>query len=386
MIATSVRLRGTLRLIACGALPLAGFSQIAPRIALVPSDPLELVTGPVQVVAPTDRSTTLQLLGRVRRNFALRSSVTAYELKVKFTVDSVGQTNYDGDWEMDDVFSPQQGLRWTAKAAAGYTTTRISSQGGLQGEGTASLIPLRLHEVRGLLYDPLPSPTYADGGSIRISRETFRGVPLTCILLSRSRNPAYPTTGRAWEESEECIDPQSGLLQVHSEAPGHYALYNYSNSPRIGDQVLPRTVTVTEAGRVVSEISVESLNEIPESDPSLFTATDAMKAAGQMTAMSGATKIMRVHGQRPFSSAMTVRTVCVFGVVTPTGQLVEEHSLQPSDPNSEAAVNDAKTIDFSPSTPTAVSPHQHFVFVIEKFISANSQAPLEGPAAEHRDQ
>jgi hypothetical protein len=69
---------------------------------------------------------------------------------------------------------------------------------------------------------------------------------------------------------------------------------------------------------------------------------------------------------------MTVRPVCVFGIVTPSGQLVEAHSLQPSDPNSQAAVDDAKLIDFSPSTAVGslpgAPPRQHFVFVIEKFI------------------
>jgi hypothetical protein len=56
-------------------------------------------------------------------------------------------------------------------------------------------------------------------------------------------------------------------------------------------------------------------------------------------------------------------------MVTSTGQLVEAHSLQPSDPNSQAAVEDAKRIDFSPLTAAGVAPEQHFVFVIEKFTS-----------------
>jgi hypothetical protein len=66
---------------------------------------------------------------------------------------------------------------------------------------------------------------------------------------------------------------------------------------------------------------------------------------------------------------MMVRPVCVFGMVTPTGQQVEAHSLQPSDPNSQAAVEDAKRIDFSPLIPAKSPPQQHFVFVIEKFFS-----------------
>jgi hypothetical protein len=158
------------------------------------------------------------------------------------------------------------------------------------------------------------------------------------------------------------------LLQVHSEAPGRYALYDYSSAPQLNGRTLPRSVTITEAGRVVSKISVESLQSFTASDPALFIPTAAMKAKGQAVAMTSATKLSRVQGQGPFTSGATLRPVCVFGIVTPTGNLVEAHALQPSDPNSQAAVEDAKKIDFSPLTPAGAPPSQHFVYVIEKFI------------------
>jgi hypothetical protein len=309
------------------------------------------------------------LLGRAHDNFALRSAGAAYDLKVAFTVDSGGQTNYDGAWEMEDRYIPGKGTRWTAKAAAGYVTTIIYSHGKSYAEGTASAIPLRLQEARGLLTDPLPSAEYADHGSIRTSAATFHDAPVTCILLARSRNPVNPAIGRGWEESEDCIDPESGLLQVHSQAPGRYVVYDYSSTVQLGGRVLPQTVTVMEAGKAVSRISVESLKEISASDPSLFAITEPMKTVGPGIAIGGTARISRTHGQAPFTSAMTVRPVCVFGVVTSTGQLVEAHSLEPSDPNSEAAVADARSIDFSPSIAAGAPPQQHFVFVIEKFVS-----------------
>ena len=360
--------KGILWLIVGAALPLVTFGQNAPRIAPVPSDPLELVAGPIQVAGtPASRTAILQLLARARNNYTLRMAGQGYDLKINFAVDSLGQTDYDGAWEMEDLFVPGQGLRWTATAAAGYTTTGISSNGELYGEGTASAVPLRLEEARGILLHPLPSAAYASRESIRTSTATFHGALVTCVLLSSSKKAATPALGRGWEESEECID-QTGLLQVHSEAPGRYALYDYSNAPQLGGHVLPRTVTVTEAGRIVSKISVESLQGITGTDASLFVPTDAMKAKGPAVAMTSATKVSRVQGQGPFTSAMTLHPVCVFGIVTPTGHLVEAHTLQPSDPNSQAAVEDAKKIDFSPQTP-AGPPQQHFVFVIEKFVS-----------------
>jgi hypothetical protein len=261
------------------------------------------------------------------------------------------------------------GLHWTAKAAAGYAITGIASKGELYGEGTGSVVPLRLEEVRGILLHPLPSDAYASNESIRTSTASFRGAQVTCVLLSTSKKVEAPPLGRAWEESEECIDPQSGLLRIHSEAPGRYAVYDYSNAPQLGGHTLPHAITVTEGGRVVSTISVERLEEINGTDPRLFVPSEAMRARGRSIEMTATTKISRIHGQGPFTSAMTIRPVCVLGVVTPTGQLVEAHSLQPSDPNSQAAVEDAKQIDFSTPTSVGAPPRQHFVFVIEKFVS-----------------
>lgn len=369
MTSNSSLLRRMLRLIVWECLPLTAFGQNAPKIAPVPRDPLELATSQIEAAnTPASREAALQLLARARSHFALRSARQAYDLKVSFTVDSHGETNYDGAWQMEDLFAPRLGHRWTATAASGYTITAIAATGEIYAEGTANTVPLRLLEARGVLFDPLQSPDYAGHGSIRTSTTVFDGATVTCLLLSRSRNPANPA-GRDWEETEECIDRQSGLLRVHSQAPGIYAVYDYSNALQLGGHTLPRSVTVTEAGRVVSKISVESLQGIAVPDPGLFVPTDAMKAKGPAVAMTSVTKMARVQGPVPFTSSVTLHPVCVFGMVTPAGHLVEAHALQPSDPNSQAAVEDAKKIDFSPLTPPGTPPRQHSVFVIEKFVS-----------------
>ncbi len=356
-------------IVACG-LPLVMFGQKLPRTVPVPGDPLELAAGQVPVEATaTSRPAILQLLALARDNYALRGARQGYDLKVKFTVDSLGQTDYDGTWDLEDMFVPGQGLHWTANGAAGYSFTGIASNGELYGEGTANVVPLRLEEARGILLHPLPSLEYANRESIRTSTAAFHGVQVTCVLLSTSKKPETRFHGRRWDESEECIDPESGLLELHSEVPGRYVVYNYENAPRLGTHTLPRTVTVTEGGRIVSRISVEKLEEIAVADPILFVPTDAMRAKGRSIEMTAATKVSRVHGQGPFTSSMRVRPVCVFGIVTPTGQLVEAHSLQPSDPNSQAALEDAKQIDFPALTNAGTPVGQHFVFVIEKFVS-----------------
>jgi hypothetical protein len=235
--------------------------------------------------------------------------------------------------------------------------------------GTSSIVPLRLQEARAALFDAIPSADYVNRDSIRTSATAYHGAQVTCVLLLDPGNTANATPTRRWEETEECIDPQSGLLQVHSQAPGRYFAYDYTDAPRLGDSLLPRRVTVTEAGKIVSEITVDSLVELPSADQSLFVPTEQMLTNGTAVAMLGAQKIWRFSGRGPFRPGATAHPVCVFGLVTSSGQLVEAHSLQPSDPNSRMAVEDAQRINFSNPTP-GPRPQQHFVFVIEKFVSS----------------
>jgi hypothetical protein len=356
--------KGTLWIIVAGGLTLV---YGAPKIAPVASDPLELATRKIQVVASANRKAMLDLLARARGNYALRRPGLGYNLKVTFTTDSQGQTNYDGAWELEDLFLPGHGLNWSARAAAGYNITGVSMNGELYGDGTDGVVPLRLEEARGVLLHPLPTAEYASRESMRATPAPFGGTTVTCILLSTSQKPVLPALGRAWEESEECIDPQTGFLMMHSEAPGRYIVYDYTNATAFNGHTLPRTVTVHEGGRIVSTITVEKLEEVTQADESKFVPTDRMREKGRSVEMTAMTKVSRIHAQGSITSAMTIRPVCVFGLVTPTGQLVEAHSLQPSDPNSQAAVEDAMQINFS--APAGAPPRQHFVFVIEKFVS-----------------
>ena len=109
---------------------------------------------------------------------------------------------------MEDLFDPRQGLRWTAKAPDGYAITRISRTGVLYGEDTGDYVPLRLHEARAALFDPIPSSKNADRGSLRTSTAIDQGTALTCVLLGASRNGGTTAAGRRWDETEECVDPQ----------------------------------------------------------------------------------------------------------------------------------------------------------------------------------
>jgi len=361
--------KGVLGLIVAGGLSSAAFGQAALETVRMSGDPLEMVTGQISTVdAPDSRTAILRLLGRARNSYGLRSAGSAYDLKIAFTVNSGGQTEYDGAWKMEEVFDPRQGFRWTANAAAGYAITRIAGVGTLYGEETEDHIPLRLHEVRAALFDPIPPAENLVRASIRTSTAAFNGTELTCVLISGPGNAAGSAPGRRWDESEECLDPQTGLLRTHSQVPGRYFAYEYSDAPRLAGHVLPRKVIVTEAGKTVTTISVDSLTELPAADPALFVPSAEMKARGRATALAGSQKISSVSGLSPSTSGATAHVVCVFGVVTPTGQLVEAHSLQPSDPYSQAAVEAARQMTFSRPAPLGAQPQQYFVFVFEKFV------------------
>src|SRR5579871_7013166 len=111
----------------CLTLSAAAFGQ-ALAIASVPADPLELAVGPIQTAGTPVRASALQLLERARSNYQLRNAGQAWDLKVRFAVDSRGATNFDGAWTMEDRFVPGRGLHWTAQSSAGYSAGNFCAE------------------------------------------------------------------------------------------------------------------------------------------------------------------------------------------------------------------------------------------------------------------
>ena len=341
----------------------------------VPNDPLEVVTGPIRVAdTPQSRQGALELLDRARENYAIRKSTDGYQLKASFTVNSGGATLYDGNWQMEETFVPQVGLRWNAQASAGYRTTGVSVKGQSDAEGSTDNIPLRLHEARAALLGPIATRQYAERSSIRTSAATFHGLSLTCVLLSATGGSPAPAPGRLWEESEECIDPQTGLLKIHSLAPGWYEMFDYTDGPVLGDHKFPRKVTETEGGKTVMVLRVDSLTEPESADPRLFAPTEAMAASSPGIVLGEARKISFV-ADRGSSNGTAWDAVCILGVIAPSGKLMEAHSLQPGDPHSGAAVGLANRMKFSPTSAPGERPVQRFVFVTEKFAAQAGGQP-----------
>jgi len=94
-----------------------------------------------------------------------------------------------------------------------------------------------------------------------------------------------------------------------------------------------------------------------------------MTAGEQSIAMAEARKMSVFYKRGRIAPNSIIHPVCVFGLITPSGEVAEAHSLQPSDPNSQAAVESVKRMTFHSSTPAGGRPEQRFVFIIEKFVS-----------------
>lgn len=357
----------TMRLLLILALPAMGFCQDPLVTVEVPANPLELVAGPVHNVETEERDSVLQLLARARGSYELRTAGVGYDVKITFKVNSGGRTEYDGAWQMEELFIPREQARWTASGAAGYSITQISSGNLHYADVAANTIPLRLHEVRGALFDPIPKN--ASRSFLRTSTATYNGKPVICVLLSSSGRRSQVRAGRRWEEIEDCIDPASGLLQVHSQAPGRYIAYDYADAPRLGDRMLPRQVIITEGGILVTEIHVDDLAEPSGADPNLFVPTEKMKELGPAVVMGDAQHIIVSPRDGTVAADAALQPVCVFGLVAPSGKVVEAHSLQPSDPNSKIAIQMTKGMRFGEPTPLGTRPEQHFVFIMTYFIA-----------------
>jgi hypothetical protein len=193
---------------------------------------------------------------------------------------------------------------------------------------------------------------------------------VTCFLLSGAETVPTAGQGRRWDETEECIDPQSGLLQIHSQIPGRFYAYDYTDAPKLADRTMPHKVIVTEAGKTVVQIQVDSWTALANADPSLFVPTKEMT----WTAAAGAaTKRFVYAGKGAIPRGAAIQPVCIYGLVTVSGELAEAHSMQPSDPNSQAALDYVKTMSFqNPVSPTG-GLEQHLVFIVAKFVAPSAK-------------
>jgi hypothetical protein len=306
-------------------------AQLPVATAPVPTDPLELATGPTKVLnTPQDRSAIMELVDRARQNFDMQAGGTPpYDLKVSF--DATGRVAYTGSGEMEEIWLSAQRWHWSAHLG-GYSQNRIFLNGQVFDDKALSSIPMRVQMVRGTLLWPINGP--GPHALMKATPANWKGADVICALFSGSGNAAVPTTGRQWQETEYCFDPKNSLLMTYSEAPGIYVAYDYTNSHAFHGRVFPGTITFVEGGSTVLTIHVDSLTDAGTVDPALLTPTPQMITPGPI--LAGRYRMPR-WTQAPTGYKGPVQPVIVHATVGEDGKVVEAESLQ----NSDALLSDA---------------------------------------------
>jgi len=346
----------------CGLLTQGLFCQSGPDIARVPENPLELASSGVHVVdAPEERDALIRLMDKARSYYTLKDARRAYHLKTSFTVTAGGDSRYDGDWQMDEIFAPGLGARLTARTSGSVfeqlTTSNLTYQNTPEG-----IFPLRLHEAHGHLLGALESTKNLRQDLIRTVAANLHGTPVTCLLLSNARRSSEANSpGRFWQEREECIDHQTSHLLLHSPAPGLYVLYDFSEPVKFQTKELPAKMTVIENETTVIEERVESLEALPSPDPSDFTPTAQMRSGAPGTVMAGRQTLT----VGPTRASVPIQTVVVFGLLTPDGKVSEAHPLQSSDPALiDAALRRVSQMRLQAPVAPGANREQHELFAV----------------------
>jgi len=332
----------------------------------VPSDPLELVTGDAQPVqTPQQRQAATNLLQTARAASNVRAQ--PYDLKTTFT--AFGSSSSDGNWTLEDTSPSGKIYRWTAQGP-GYSSVNLYKDRLLYSNLPPSAIPMRLTQVREAIFY-----TYQVGGefmSMRTATGYLNGAEMRCVLTAPAFGGKVFTGGRNWEESEYCVDPNTGLLMLHSPAPGVYIKYDYTNGIHFHGKTIAGAFTISEGGRNVVEARTESVTDPASSSPALFDPT-GMTSIGVGSMMTAASRVRSTIGPRPVNGNPKMDIVVLHGIAAPDGHLGEVEVLATSNPaNNQAALDRASNWQALNPAQDGTTPQSHEIIFTYEFVTPSS--------------
>lgn len=335
----------------------------------VPDDPLELVTGDAQLVQDAEeRAAVLTMLSNARSLSNVRAH--PYDLKTTFT--SFGSSSSDGSWTLEDISPARDIYRWTAQGPS-FSATYLTINKLLSSDQPPEAIPLRVTQAREAIFYVYPE--IGPHASLRTATGYLNGLELRCVLVAHNAAAGRPSPrGRSWEESEYCVDPNSGLLATYSPAPGLYIHYDYANALHFHDKIIPGAFTISEAGRPVVEAKTESVSNPPDPNSSLFNPS-GLKPLGAGPVMSPAWSIRGFVGRHMNDPNATAQVVVLHGIASPDGQFTEGEVLASTNSSlNEDALNHAKKAPsvFSEDDPQpgATPRSREMIFIVEFVIGA----------------
>jgi hypothetical protein len=157
-------------------------------------------------------------------------------------------------------------------------------------------------------------------------------------------------------ESEYCVESQTGLPRVVSDAPGIYSVYDYSNPVEFNAETFPSQITTSVAGSVVLQQNLSIKTPDPV-EPSLWTPTNEMF-------VTGVNMVLPSHTVQRRSASSGAQPVIVHATLSSEGQVVEAEALQVSNPSlSQSALDLVKTTNYGPAGTQGTSPPQREVFI-----------------------
>ena len=306
----------------------------------VPPDPHELAIGSIQpAITPFDRANALGLLERAEQNGKMHiRTMPPYKLTVSFI--AAGNVQHTGLGEVTESWANGGNWRWTANLG-GYSIVRVGSRGMIADAQRVSTIPMRIQMMRSAIFWAEYAPT--PNAMLRTVQAQWNSRPVTCVLTSNMAPVA--SSERLWEEQERCIDNATGLLQVHSVAPGMSTIYGYSKNQQFHGRAVPDQITIYINGALAIDAQV-SLTDLGNVDPSLFTITPEMAASGPpitlMTNVRFAQNVGDVSG--------TARPVIVHVTIDGMGNPIDPELCAASDPAlGQQALDIIKKTSFSPT-------------------------------------
>jgi len=274
----------------------------------VPADPYELVAGAIQVpTLPADRDAALSLLRRAADNaISHQPAMNPFDFKVTFVAS--GKLNYTGQGELTETWKSGQNWRVTEQIGD-YSLIRLGYSGKIADEHPVNLIPMRAQMLRNEVMWRASNTINSAGTSfIRTAASQWNGKPVTCILLSHASPVAAQAPSRLWEETEYCIANDTGLLQIHSAAPGTYTVLGYTKNVNFHGKSLPdhfstfvAGVQVLDAELAVADLPVNSATLLAEPTAMATTGRPAMALSeGMVTALNipgASTAELMIHAE-----------------------------------------------------------------------------------------
>jgi len=300
------------------------FAEQPARLGSVPvvANPHEPVTGSIQIASsPADRAAALALLERARQNgLTHRAGTEPYRLEATFSAG--GPAAYTGQGQMTETWLTGQRWLWTASLGS-YSVTRTLGFGSATGEKYPGAVAMRVQMLRNAIFWGIQA---VPGNQIRTAAVPVNGRPATCILMSGMVAPTEQT--RLWEESEYCIDKASGLVQVHSIAPGTYSIYSYDRNLQFHGRSTPDRIAIYVNGALALDAQV-TLEDAGSVDPTQLRPTPEMIAAGPIATLGLWT---RFPIDVPSASVSGLaKPVIVHASVDGSGKVVEEELSSASD-------------------------------------------------------